>query len=232
MIMKMMVKNWMYGSIRRCPTLQLWQWPSWTLDPQARHPLSPRGTSQDAAAAASSVLGSSEPVSILTTDSQGTHLGPAGQSADSPPALTVTALREPEPVDPQLLEHQQVVHRDQEESQQKEPAGLKSLSCTVCQKRFSGADTLRVHEQTHSEENKFICSTCGKCFHRKCTFVCHMRRHSEEKLDGCTRSGTRVNSAVKLSAHATTSTDTLDSTEGSGRTTATSAAESSASPTS
>ncbi|KAF3693400.1 Zinc finger protein 549 [Channa argus] len=92
------------------------------------------------------------------------------------------------------LEHQQVVHRDQEasESQQTKPlAVLKSFSCTVCQKGFSSTDSLRVHEQTHSEENKFICSTCGKCFHRKCTFVCHMRRHSVEKLNSCSVCGKR-----------------------------------------
>ncbi|XP_026170487.2 zinc finger protein OZF-like [Mastacembelus armatus] len=80
-----------------------------------------------------------------------------------------------------LLEHQHTVHQDQETAQiqqTEEPAGLKSFSCVSCQKRFCSADTLRVHDETHSEGNKFICSTYGKSFHRKCTFVYHMRLHS------------------------------------------------------
>uniref|UniRef100_A0A3Q3R2R5 C2H2-type domain-containing protein n=1 Tax=Monopterus albus TaxID=43700 RepID=A0A3Q3R2R5_MONAL len=105
-----------------------------------------------------------------------------------------------------LLEHQRDVHGDQEAapSQQREqPAGFKPFSCKVCQRCFSSPNTLRRHEETHSEENKFICSTCGKIFHHKYTFVYHMRSHNEESFSSCSVCGKRFLQPSRLKEHMT-----------------------------
>uniref|UniRef100_A0A3Q3N1B9 C2H2-type domain-containing protein n=1 Tax=Mastacembelus armatus TaxID=205130 RepID=A0A3Q3N1B9_9TELE len=112
-----------------------------------------------------------------------------------------------------LLEHQHTVHQDQETAQiqqTEEPAGLKSFSCVSCQKRFCSADTLRVHDETHSEGNKFICSTYGNHLKEHLTFhtgekryMCEQccRAFRGERLYGCQVCSSKFSQSNQRKSH-------------------------------
>jgi hypothetical protein len=64
-------------------------------------------------------------------------------------------------------------------------ANAKRFVCRVCPKKFTRAYSLRVHEQSHTDERPFGCTVCGKTFLRKHDRKIHEKLHSGEKNFVC-----------------------------------------------
>nr|XP_026689824.1 sal-like protein 3 isoform X2 [Ciona intestinalis] len=49
--------------------------------------------------------------------------------------------------------------------------------CHICQKQFSSASSLQIHNRTHTGEKPFACSVCGRAFTTKGNLKVHMGTH-------------------------------------------------------
>lgn len=56
-------------------------------------------------------------------------------------------------------------------------SNVQTLSCDVCQKKFSRRDNLKTHMLTHTGVRQFECSICKKCFAYKHVLKNHMAVH-------------------------------------------------------
>lgn len=55
--------------------------------------------------------------------------------------------------------------------------GERPYSCSMCHKRFSSSDVLRVHIRTHTGEKPYKCETCKKEFVNKSQLIAHRKSH-------------------------------------------------------
>ncbi|KFM65865.1 Homeotic protein spalt-major, partial [Stegodyphus mimosarum] len=63
--------------------------------------------------------------------------------------------------------------------------------CHICQKPFSSASALQIHNRTHSGEKPFKCVVCGRAFTTKGNLKVHMNTHIAENR-GTSRRGRRM----------------------------------------
>ena len=64
--------------------------------------------------------------------------------------------------------------------QKKRRKSGRSFACASCDKRFSRASNLRVHERTHTGEKPFGCGECDKRFSKASSLRRHERTHTGE----------------------------------------------------
>ncbi|XP_044729279.1 zinc finger protein 883-like [Chrysoperla carnea] len=72
-----------------------------------------------------------------------------------------------------------------EEVKMAKSALLKQFICTVCGKKFSNHDSLKLHSATHSALRPHACKICSKTFMRKRELDRHMNTHTGMKPFGC-----------------------------------------------
>ncbi|ODM87081.1 putative zinc finger protein, partial [Orchesella cincta] len=64
--------------------------------------------------------------------------------------------------------------------------GEKPFKCTICNKRYATAHTLKVHKlSVHEGQKPFSCNLCGKCFAQHHSLTSHLNRHLGEKTQKC-----------------------------------------------
>ncbi|XP_056406783.1 gastrula zinc finger protein XlCGF17.1-like [Hyla sarda] len=84
---------------------------------------------------------------------------------------------------------------------QRDCAGKKQYSCSVCGKCFTSKSSLVEHQRTHTGDKPFLCSECGKCFTFKSRLVRHQRIHTGEKPFVCSECGKYFTQKSHLSEH-------------------------------
>lgn len=62
--------------------------------------------------------------------------------------------------------------------------GERPYACSVCPKRFTSTDVLKVHQRIHTGERPYICGNCNKRFISKSQLTSHMRTHERTKKNG------------------------------------------------
>ncbi|GIY23604.1 homeotic protein spalt-major [Caerostris extrusa] len=76
-------------------------------------------------------------------------------------------------------------------SKQRTPTGVPKHFCHICQKPFSSASALQIHNRTHSGEKPFKCVVCGRAFTTKGNLKVHMNTHMAQN-NGNSRRGRRM----------------------------------------
>ncbi|GBM22602.1 Homeotic protein spalt-major [Araneus ventricosus] len=71
------------------------------------------------------------------------------------------------------------------------PSGIPKHFCHICQKPFSSASALQIHNRTHSGEKPFKCVVCGRAFTTKGNLKVHMNTHMAQN-NGNSRRGRRM----------------------------------------
>ncbi|XP_008198933.1 zinc finger protein 32 isoform X2 [Tribolium castaneum] len=77
----------------------------------------------------------------------------------------------------------------------------KNFACTICEKSYKFANSLRVHMRNHSEEKPYECKTCGKCFKQYGSLVYHQRSHTGVQPYVCKTCGKKYKQSGTLTAH-------------------------------
>ena len=62
---------------------------------------------------------------------------------------------------------------------------LKPLTCEICFRVYSTAQSLKSHKRVHTQEKPYKCEKCEKCFGEKSTLKRHMYIHLENKPFKC-----------------------------------------------
>ncbi|GFY73182.1 sal-like protein 1 [Trichonephila inaurata madagascariensis] len=70
-------------------------------------------------------------------------------------------------------------------------SGVPKHFCHICQKPFSSASALQIHNRTHSGEKPFKCVVCGRAFTTKGNLKVHMNTHMAQN-NGNSRRGRRM----------------------------------------
>lgn len=73
----------------------------------------------------------------------------------------------------------------------KRTSGFPKHFCHICQKPFSSASALQIHNRTHSGEKPFKCVVCGRAFTTKGNLKVHMNTHMAQS-NGNSRRGRRM----------------------------------------
>ena len=63
--------------------------------------------------------------------------------------------------------------------------GGRRFQCTLCQKQYTAAHTLKNHLRTHTDERPFVCPICGKAFAKQSDRKRHDSVHDSEKMFVC-----------------------------------------------
>lgn len=74
----------------------------------------------------------------------------------------------------------------------KKNSGMHKHFCHTCQKPFSSASALQIHNRTHSGEKPFKCVVCGRAFTTKGNLKVHMNIHLSPQNNGTSRRGRRM----------------------------------------
>ena len=96
----------------------------------------------------------------------------------------------------------------------------KFFQCNSCDKAFSGADILRIHEVvhrgfsrvlknkiTHKEEKQYFCNGCSMSFSKASNLQKHKRTHTAEKPYLCNDCSKSFSKASNLQRHQKTHTE-------------------------
>jgi len=86
-------------------------------------------------------------------------------------------------------------------SQSSQSGGGKPFECTVCGKRFSAANYLRVHSSVHTSTKRHVCDVCHKAFRQASQLKNHSRVHTKEKPFNCLVCSKSFIQAAVLNAH-------------------------------
>ncbi|XP_069461489.1 zinc finger protein 717-like isoform X8 [Ambystoma mexicanum] len=86
-------------------------------------------------------------------------------------------------------------------SMQESDTGEAMYWCDVCEKSFSNAYKLRIHQRNHTGEKPFQCIVCGKCFAMKAYLTFHIRTHTGERPFLCKLCGKGFTKSYHLKVH-------------------------------
>lgn len=78
---------------------------------------------------------------------------------------------------------------------------LKSFECKQCNKGFTTAWGLKLHERIHTESKPHKCSVCEKRFRQSSHLQQHKRIHSEQKPFKCNKCDLSFNQSSNLQQH-------------------------------
>ena len=84
--------------------------------------------------------------------------------------------------------------------------GDKDFRCEICSRKFTSAQGLQRHEETHTDERHFTCKTCSKSFKRAHTLAVHEQTHCDDKFR-CTQCQQVFNSELAAQRHLRSRTD-------------------------
>lgn len=81
--------------------------------------------------------------------------------------------------------------------------GVAHYKCSVCEKGFINADTLKRHSFTHLrvEDRPFECNVCGAKFADKLNCAVHVRRHTKKYIHECKDCGKTFATTTELKMH-------------------------------
>ena len=81
-------------------------------------------------------------------------------------------------------------------------SGDKRFACTVCYKGFTQPGSLKVHKLTHSKEKPFACAVCNKWFSEKRSLTVHRKLHTcTGEMYSCTQCEKRFSHQSNLRSH-------------------------------
>ena len=78
---------------------------------------------------------------------------------------------------------------------------VKIYMCVQCEKSFSTAGNLKIHQSCHTGEKPFTCKLCQSSFSRKGTLSTHMRSHTGEKPFACVHCQKKFTISSSMRAH-------------------------------
>ena len=84
--------------------------------------------------------------------------------------------------------------------------GDEVVQCEICSKKFSSAQGLERHQETHTDERRFTCNTCSKSFKRAHTLAVHEQTHCDDQFR-CTQCQQVFNSKLAVQRHLRSRTD-------------------------
>lgn len=83
----------------------------------------------------------------------------------------------PTPSDSQVVSTQKRVSDVVDASEPPSKRAFPRHWCHICQKQFSSASSLQIHNRTHTGEKPFACNVCGRAFTTKGNLKVHMGTH-------------------------------------------------------
>ena len=73
--------------------------------------------------------------------------------------------------------------------------------CSICNREFSGLNSLKKHIPIHTRKIQHKCDVCGYVFGKKEYLLDHMRKHTGEVSPICEVCGQTFNKSLKLKEH-------------------------------
>ena len=84
--------------------------------------------------------------------------------------------------------------------------GDEVLQCEICSTKFSSAQGLERHQETHTDVRPFTCNTCSKTFKRAHTLAVHEQTHCDDEFR-CTQCQLVFSSELAVRRHLRSRTD-------------------------